>query len=233
MSRAERLLELMQTLRRHRQPVPGKALAAALGVSLRTLYRDIASLQAQGADIDGEAGLGYVLRPGFVLPPLMFSAEEIEALVLGSRWVAERGDARLGEAARNALAKITAVLPAELRHEADSTALLVGPERPSAQGERLLAQVRAAIRAERKLEVCYRDLQERETTRILWPFAVGFFEECLVLAAWCERREDFRHFRLDRIACLELGAERYPQRRQSLLKRWRQQQGVAARLIDC
>src|SRR5262249_14786765 len=94
MSRAESLLELLQTLRRHRQPVTGRTLAGAIGVSLRTLYRDIAALQAQGAVIDGEPGLGYVLRPGFMLPPLMFSEDEIEAIVLGSRWVADRGDSR-------------------------------------------------------------------------------------------------------------------------------------------
>ena len=106
MSRAERLLELIQTLRRFRHPVSGAALAEELGVSLRTLYRDIQSLKAQGARIEGEPGLGYILRPGFMLPPLMFSEDEIEALVLGSRWVADRGDTRLGEAARNALTKI-------------------------------------------------------------------------------------------------------------------------------
>jgi predicted DNA-binding transcriptional regulator YafY len=100
--RAERLLDLIQILRRHRRPVSGHALADELGVSLRTLYRDIAALQAQGARIDGEPGVGYVLRPGFLMPPLMFSEEEIEALVLGARWVAERADAQLGAAARNA-----------------------------------------------------------------------------------------------------------------------------------
>src|SRR5437660_11613561 len=115
MSRAERLLELIQRLRSHRYPVSGASLAADLGISLRTLYRDIASLQAQGARIDGEPGVGYVLRPGFMLPPLMFSQEEIEALVLGSRWVAERTDAALKHAANNALAKIAAVLPSDLR----------------------------------------------------------------------------------------------------------------------
>ena len=98
MSRTERLLDLIQLLRRHRAPVAGPTLASELGVSIRPLYRDIATLQAQGADIEGEPGLGYVLRPGFTLPPLMFSADEIEALVLGSRWVARRSeDARLGE----------------------------------------------------------------------------------------------------------------------------------------
>ena len=96
MSRAERLLDLLQTLRRHRLPVSGHRLASELGISLRTLYRDIATLQAQGAEIDGEPGMGYVLKPGFMLPPLMFSTEEIEALVLGTRWVAQRSDARLG-----------------------------------------------------------------------------------------------------------------------------------------
>src|SRR6187200_43800 len=110
-SRAERLLELLQVLRRYRQPVAGQTLADELGVSVRTLYRDIATLQGQGAAIDGEAGLGYVLKPGFMLPPLMFSEEEIEALVLGSRWVADRADRALADAAANVLAKIGAVLP--------------------------------------------------------------------------------------------------------------------------
>ena len=113
--RAQRLLDLIQVLRRHRQPVTGAALADELGVSLRTLYRDIATLQAQGATIDGEPGIGYVLRPGFMLPPLMFSEDEIAALVLGSRWVADRADTPLGMAASNALAKIAAVLPPDLR----------------------------------------------------------------------------------------------------------------------
>jgi predicted DNA-binding transcriptional regulator YafY len=108
MSRAQRLLDLIQLLRGYRRPVSGAVLAEALGISLRTLYRDIDTLNAQGAHIDGEPGVGYVLRPGFMLPPLMFSEEEIEAIVLGSRWVADRADAALSAAARNALAKIAA-----------------------------------------------------------------------------------------------------------------------------
>src|SRR6266568_3284273 len=125
MSRSQRLLDLIQVLRRHRRPVTGAVLAEDVGVSLRTLYRDIETLKAQGAHIDGEAGIGYVLRPGFMLPPLMFTEEEIEALVLGSRWVADRGDARLGEAGRNALAKVAAVLPPDLREALDASALLI------------------------------------------------------------------------------------------------------------
>jgi predicted DNA-binding transcriptional regulator YafY len=119
MSRTQRLLDLLQILRRHRYPVTGAALAAQLGISLRTLYRDIAALQQQGANIAGEAGMGYVLRPGYMLPPLMFSEEEIDALALGLRWVARQGDARLAAAARDTLAKIGAVLPPEFPRRPD------------------------------------------------------------------------------------------------------------------
>lgn len=174
MSRTERLLDLIQLLRRHRAPVTGPALADELGISIRTLYRDIATLQAQGADIQGEPGLGYVLRPGFTLPPMMFSADEIEALVLGSRWVARRAqDQRLGLAAANALSKITAVLPPELRDSVEAANLLVagGEVVPTVVD---LAAIRVAIRHERKLLIAYRDADGTATERTVWPFAVGF-----------------------------------------------------------
>lgn len=227
MSRAERLLELMQVLRRHRRPVSGAALARELDVSIRTLYRDIASLQAQGAHIDGEPGLGYVLKPGFMLPPLMFSEEEIEALVLGSRWVADRADAELAAAARNLLAKVGAVLPADLRHELDSSALLVGPGAALAAGDTELPKIRRAIRAQRKVEIRYRDTKGEETTRVIWPFALGFFDRVRVVAAWCELRRDLRHFRTDRIVGLEVSKAAYPRARQSLLKEWRANQKIS------
>ena len=226
MSRAERLLQLMQVLRRHRYPVSGAALATELGISIRTLYRDIASLQAQGARIEGEPGLGYVLRPGFVLPPLMFSEEEIEALVLGSRWVADRADHRLGDAARNVLAKVAAVLPPELRHELESSALLVGPGEPIPVGEQSLPQIRAAVRQEHKLRIDYRDLKGQDSTRIIWPFALGYFDHVRVVVAWCELREEIRHFRTDRIMRLEPTEDRYPRRKQALLKEWREIEGI-------
>src|SRR3954469_2395367 len=182
MSRAERLLGLMQLLRRHRRPVSGGALARRLGGSIRTLYRDISSLQAQGAHIAGDRGMGSVLKPGFMLPPLMFSEEEIEALVLGSRWVADRGDSELAEAARNVLAKIGAVLPADLRHELDTSTLLVGPGGSLAAGDEELPKIRRAIRAQRKIEITYRDLKGAESSRTVWPFVLGFFERVRVLA---------------------------------------------------
>lgn len=228
MSRAERLLQLMQCLRRHRFPVTSQSLALELGISVRTLYRDIASLQAQGAEIEGEPGVGYVLRPGFLLPPLMFSEEEIEALVLGSRWVAERADSHLAAAARNAIAKIAAVLPSELRHELEANALLVGPGAPIAAGDQALAQIRKAIRAEHKIAITYRDLKDQTSQRTIWPFAIGFFDQARVLVAWCELRQEIRHFRSDRISTITVLPERYPKRRQALLKLWREQEGIAA-----
>ncbi|HWW20136.1 MAG TPA: YafY family protein [Steroidobacteraceae bacterium] len=225
MSRAERLLQLMQVLRRHRFPVSGALLAGELRVSLRTLYRDIASLQSQGARIDGEAGLGYVLRPGFLLPPLMFSQDEIEALVLGSRWVADRADSRLADAARGAISKVAAVLPADLRIELDTSALLIAPSRQIAAGDEELATIRQAIRSERKLVVKYRDLKEQESVRTIWPFALAFFDRVRVVVAWCELRRDMRHFRTDRILALSVSKTKYPRRRHTLLKEWRQIEG--------
>ena len=226
MSRAQRLLDLIQILRRHRYAVSGAALAAELGVSLRTLYRDIGTLQEQGAPIDGEAGIGYLLRPGFTLPPLMFSEEEIEAIVLGSRWVADRGDPRLSLAARDALAKIAAVLPPALKNELEASPLLVGPGGRVTAGEQQLPVVRQAIRGERKLSITYLDDRGNESRRTIWPFALAFFDHVRLCIAWCELRQGFRHFRTDRIGALTLEEGRYPRRRQALLKEWREEIGV-------
>jgi predicted DNA-binding transcriptional regulator YafY len=164
--------------------------------------------------------VGYVLRPGFMLPPLMFSTEEIEALVLGTRWVADRSDPRLGQAARNALAKIGAVLPAELRDELDAIPLLVGPSSMAVVDRVDLSLIRQAIRNEQKLDITYRDDKGADSARAIWPFALGFFDSVRIVMAWCELRQDFRHFRTDRIATLAPGP-RYPRRRHALLKEWR------------
>ena len=227
MSRSERLLALLQALRRRRRPVSGRILADELGVSLRTFYRDIASLQGQGAEIEGEAGLGYVLKPSFWLPPLMLSGEEIEALVLGARWVGARTDERLALAARDAIAKVTAVLPASLRDDVESSTLLV-PGKASAGAGLDLAPIRAAIRAERKLALEYHDAQGSRTERTIWPFGVGYFDEARVVMAWCELRQGFRHFRADRIASAHALEARYPTSRQRLLKDWRRSEGAEA-----
>lgn len=201
-------------------------LAQELGVSIRTLYRDIATLQGQGADIQGEPGLGYVLKPGFMLPPMMFSEDEIEAIVLGLRWVARRGDGRLGEAAGNAAAKIGAVLPDDLRNDMEASTLLVGPSAAERGAIVDLAELRDAIKRERKVAILYRDKDGAVTERRLWPFALGFFDDVRVVMAWCELRNGFRHFRVDRIDRLEVQDERAPRRRLEMFKAWRKEQGI-------
>jgi predicted DNA-binding transcriptional regulator YafY len=158
----------------------------------------------------------------------MFSEEEIEALVLGSRWVAERADEPLGHAARNALAKIGAVLPDDLRGNLDASSLLVGPSEAIAAGDPELPKIRQAIRAERKLRICYVDAEGGETKRTVWPFALGFFDRVRMLAAWCEMRQGYRHFRIDRIIDLKPMDKRYPRRRLALLKEWREIEGISA-----
>ena len=231
MSRSERLLSLLQVLRRHRQPVSGAALARELGISLRTVYRDIASLQAQGANIEGEAGVGYVLRPGYMLPPLMFSREEIEALVLGSRLVAQRADRQLALAAGDALAKITEVLPDDLKDELAASTLLAGPPVRPPEDRIDLARLREFIRAEQMLRIAYRDEKGEATERVIWPFALTFFEGARVVVAWCSLRNDFRSFRTDRMDILGEALGRYPRRRMQLLKAWRQTLGISDRAL--
>jgi len=224
MSRSERLLRLLHLMRRYRRPVSGAVLAQELGISLRTLYRDIASLQSQGADIEGEPGVGYVLRPGFMLPPLMFTQTELEALMLGFRWVSKLADRNMTLAADDALAKISAVLPANLRHELETNTLLVGPRTILDDESVDLDILRVAIRTEHKLRITYSDEQGKILERVIWPFALGYFQRCRILVGWCEQREDFRHFRSDRILVLTPLGERYPQRRARLLQAWREQQ---------
>ncbi|RFP15309.1 YafY family transcriptional regulator [Duganella sp. BJB488] len=231
MSRSERLLTLLQVLRSHRRAVSGHVLAAETGVSIRTLYRDIASLQAQGAAIEGEPGVGYVMRPGFMLPPLMFGQEEIEALVLGMRLVADSGDQPLAQGALSTLAKISAVLPPELRRELEASALLVGAGRKALRTPVDPDLLRAAIRTEHKLRISYRDPAGASSQRVVWPYAMVYFDRTRVLMCWCELRGGFRNFRSDRITDAELLDQRYPQHRQALLKEWRRTEYVAGRSI--
>ena len=226
MSRAARLIDLVQALRRHRRPVTGTVLAAELAVSLRTLYRDIATLRGQGAPIDGEAGVGYVLKPGFLLPPLMFGDEEIEALALGARFVAEHGDPRLARAARDAIARIETVLPADLRERLDDAGLWIGPSKRRPPEPVDADLLRRAIREEKKLDLAYADAEGRPSRRIVWPIALAFFERVRILVAWCELRGGFRHFRVDRMSEARLVDDRYPRRRRTLVRDWRRVQGV-------
>jgi predicted DNA-binding transcriptional regulator YafY len=184
----------------------------------------MATLTAQGAPIEGEAGLGYVLKGGFFLPPLMLTEDELDAVILGLRFVSRRGDGSLRSAARDASAKLAAVLPPEMRETAAVSGLLAGPS-ARAEGP-LVAAIRHAMRTEEKLRLAYVDKAGRSSERVIWPVALGFFDAVELVAAWCEMRNEFRHFRLDRIISIETTAIRYPKRRRVLLADWRFQEDL-------
>lgn len=221
MSRTSRLFKLMDALRGHRRPVTAARLADDLDVSVRTVYRDIQTLIDLGAPIGGEAGLGYLLRAGFFLPPLMFTEEELEALVLGARWVQGQGDSALALAAAGALAKIATASPRDLRDKIADTGLWAPRFPAPAELPAGLRTIREALRREHKLGITYVDEAGATTERVIWPIAVAFFEGKRLVAAWCELRNGFRHFRSDRITALVALGERYPTRRAVLIKSWR------------
>jgi predicted DNA-binding transcriptional regulator YafY len=230
MSRTARLFTLLDALRAHRRPVSAQKLADELGVSLRTVYRDVQTLAGLGAPISGEAGVGYVLAAGFFLPPLMFNHDELEALVLGARWVQRQGDEALGNAAASALAKIATASPRDLRDQMADTGLWIPARRPAAvpATRAALKTIREAIRNEHRLAIAYADEAGRATERAIWPIGVAFYEEVRVVAAWCELRDGFRHFRIDRISALQPTFERYPRRRAALVKAWKREMDLPA-----
>jgi predicted DNA-binding transcriptional regulator YafY len=231
MSRSERLLSLLQVLRRYRRPVSGQLLAETMGISIRTLYRDIASLQAQGACIEGESGVGYVMKPGFMLPPLMFSARELDALILGMRLVADRGDRELAHGAQTTLAKISAVLPPALRRELENSTLFIGARNSLPDQPTEMETLRLAVKEQRKLKIEYFNASEEVSHRVVWPYAFVYFDMVRVLMCWCELRGTFRNFRTDRIRAAEILMEHYPRSKQMLLKEWRQTEYVPGRSI--
>ena len=208
MGRSNRMFEVIQVLRGARKPLTAQALAERLEVTKRTIYRDIAALQAMRIPIEGEAGIGYVMRRGFDLPPLMFDAEEVEAIVVGLALLQRTGDRGLLNAAASVGAKIAEVLPPDSSHALGTTALQVSTWGAVAPGIDMRA-LRRAIREERKLRLDYRDPEGRSTKRVVRPIAMVYYVEVAVLAAWCELRRDFRHFRVDRIAACKPLPERF------------------------
>ncbi|MEO6014625.1 MAG: YafY family protein [Devosia sp.] len=220
MDKTERLFSVMDALRRHRRPVTAQELADEQGVSVRTLYRDIQTLIGLGAPIDGEAGIGYMLKPGFFLPPLMFSAEELEALVLGAQWVRGRPDAALASAATNALSKIATASPEDLRDRMANSGLWAVPASWDNATTPLLATVRESMRSEKTLYISYADEAGNETERPIWPVTLAYYEKKQIVGAWCTLRQDFRNFRIDRVRDAELRTEVFGKRRVILLKEW-------------
>lgn len=218
MSRSTRLLALLQALRGRRHPVTAAVLAAELQVSERTIYRDLGGLAALGAPVQGEAGVGYVLRAGLFLPPLMLSEDEADAILLGLRYVDQRGDETLKKAARDARAKVTAVLSKERQAMAEAPLSVPGPNGQRFPENKVpLALLRAAIKGQQRLAIEYADERGAKSRRTVWPLQLGFMDEARVLNAWCELRKGFRFFRTDRILAAT-AKERYPARRADLLR---------------
>lgn len=220
MRRADRLFQIIQILRGARRPVTADQLAEELETTSRTIYRDIADLVGQRVPIRGAAGVGYILEAGYDLPPLMLTANEIEAAVLGAQWVAERGDPALARGARDLMGKILAVIPREL-HPTLMQAAVVAPNVNSlSQDDVDLERIRRSIRSGEKVLIRYLDLKGQASERRLWPTTIAYFETARLLVAWCELRGGFRNFRTDRIQSIEFLEERIPISPGELRRRW-------------
>jgi predicted DNA-binding transcriptional regulator YafY len=220
MRRSDRLFDIIQRLRTARRPVTAATLAADLEVNQRTVYRDIATLQARRVPIDGEAGVGYVLRKGFDLPPLMFTADEIEAIAVGARMVQRLRDPKLQEAAASVLAKVTTVLPDTIRDSLTSSHIFVSPGLAASAKGIDLAELRAAIRDSRKLYIAYADEKGRRTNRTVWPIAMAYYVDVTLVGAWCELRADYRNFRVERIQSSRVLDEHFDQDNGRLFREW-------------
>lgn len=198
MRRADRLFRIVQLLRRRRMTT-ARRLADDLEVSERTVYRDVADLIGSGVPIRGEAGVGYEIERKFNLPPLMFTDDELEALVLGVRVVESWTDATLAEAARQVVAKVEAILPEQLRERLAAAPLFAPGFHVPPDSARELGTLRQAIRERRKLVIEYVDRMATESNRLIRPLGLFFWGATWTVAAWCELRDDFRAFRLDRV----------------------------------
>ncbi|MFI4956617.1 MAG: helix-turn-helix transcriptional regulator [Gammaproteobacteria bacterium] len=220
MNRTQRLLKLLQILRGYRYPISGERLAERLGISIRTLYRDIATLQAQGAEIEGEVGVGYILKPSFFLPPLMLTQTEVQALLLGTQWVSQFGDAPLSKAATEALNKISSVLPTQVKRGMNAFALRVGPPASDTLINEDLSVLREAIADQRKISIHYDD----ECESVVWPFTIGYFTGVRILVAWCEDENNYRHFQTNKIQSLRVMSERYHRSKENLFLEWQSEQ---------
>jgi len=218
MSKSTRLIQMMQLLRTLPAPVTAERLASELGISIRSVYRDVDSLRAAGAVIDGEAGFGYTLVEDPALPPMLFSRDEMEALVLGLREVIEVADPVLAEAAGSALAKLRASLPARMHHEFEHAVLHAKRYYPRPPIRIDIAALRRAAREERAVDIRYTDLQDATTERRVLPLAIVFMDQSLMLLAWCQLRTDFRTFRIDRIDTLTETEESFRPKRVAMLR---------------
>lgn len=221
MRKADRLFQILQILRRETRAVTADSMAAELETSKRSVYRDIAALIGQRVPIRGEAGVGYVLEGGFDMPPLMLTVDEIEAVALGVQWVAGHADPALRVAARDVVAKLTAVIPERMRGVLADPSTATPPSWREVEDAIDMARLRNSIRRACKLRLHYTDQTGRPTERTVWPLLIAFLEGRRVLVGWCELRCDYRSFRLDRVTSVEFLDERIPNDPQVLRRRWR------------
>ena len=218
MRKSERLFKLVTLLQGRRTAITAQTLADALGVTMRTVYRDIQALVLSGVPIDGEAGVGYRLRKGFDLPPLMFQSEEVTALLVGSRMVQAWTDPELALAAKQAETKILAALTPQMLIGVSRLAYRI-PNFPRPENE-VHGLLRKACEARQKISITYLDMKEQQSTRILWPFGLVGWGDHWTLLAWCEKRDDYRNFRFDRIQDITPLTENYPQHPQRNLEHY-------------
>jgi len=218
MSRSHRLMQLMQLFRSLPAPVRAQSLADETGVSLRSVYRDIEALRGMGAVIDGAAGFGYTLIDDPALPPMSFSQDEIEALVLGLREVQAVADPVLSKAAQSALGKLRASLPSSQKHQLEHSSLHAKRFHARPEIKIDVGKLRGSIRAETVVEIHYSDQNDTKTKRTIYPLGIIFLESTLVLASWCLLRQDFRTFRLDRIIEVIETNQSFRPKRVSLLR---------------
>ncbi|HEY3908764.1 MAG TPA: YafY family protein [Stellaceae bacterium] len=220
MRRADRLFDIIQSLRTAARPMTAAALAEKLEVTVRTVYRDIAALQASRVPIEGAAGLGYVLRRGFDLPPLMFTSEEADAIAVGVRLLRRLRDPKLQEAAESVLGKLAAVVPEPLQpHLVAAPVFISEGSAPEVTGIDL-SELRGAIHDTRKMAIAYVDESGRHTQRTIWPLALAYYVDVTLIGAWCELRSDIRHFRVDRISAARLLDEHFPPDNGRLMAEW-------------
>ncbi|AYY80992.1 MULTISPECIES: helix-turn-helix transcriptional regulator [Proteus] len=223
MTRTQRLLTLLQILKENRYPITAEALADKLHISVRSIYRDIESLRNQGAEITAEAGIGYQLKSGLLLPPLTFDINELEALILGLRWVENNTDQELSHSALRAINKINAVITAQHQRLLEKNTLFVPIHRIIEINHAIAKDLRLSLREEKKAQIDYQDAKKQLSRRIIWPIAVGYFQDSQVIAAWCELRKNYRHFRLDRIISYEILNDTLPYPKNYLLDRWKKE----------
>ena len=220
MRRTERLFQIIQVLRSARSPITGRQLADELEISLRTLYRDMAELTAQRVPVTGEAGMGYVLDEGYDMPPLMLTADELEAAVLGAAMVAAQADPSLARAARDLVGKLSAAIPSELQPVVLDGSTRAFSTRPLADQSFDGTLLRQAIRNRFKLRLEYRDGAGNTSDRVVWPLLIAYLNSVRYIVAWCETRNDYRHFKMDRVQAVEVLDAKYPGRRDQLIKGW-------------